>query len=403
MLTHANCLATIDMYERRLELASDAVVFVFLPLAHVLARVTQLVASRRRRHGRLLVRRPGGARSRTSPRRPRRTSRRCRALFEKIHTKALAGVDDGARGQAPALRLGAVRGPPHARGRGVAGAVPGGSCAPSTRWPTASCCPRCAPSSASGCEIAVTGAAPISRDVLDFFDACGVRILEGYGLTETLRGRDAQHARRLPLRHGGPAAARHGGRHRAGRRDPACAGRTSSRATTQDPEATAAALDGDWLLTGDLGEVDADGFLRITGRKKDLIITSSGKNVTPANIEAALRESRWISQAVVVGDNRPYLVALLTLDPDEAPALAERLGLAPGRRGHGARPAGARAARAGRRRSPTQRFARIEQIKRFAILDHDLTQAGGELTPTLKVKRKVVTDRLADQIQALYA
>ena len=90
----------------------------------------------------------------------------------------------------------------------------------------------------------------------------------------------------------------------------------------RDPEATEEALADGWLHSGDLGEVDADGFLHITGRKKDLIITSSGKNISPEAIESALRETRWISQAVVVGDRHPYLVALVTLDPDELPALA---------------------------------------------------------------------------------
>ncbi len=250
-------------------------------------------------------------------------------------------------------------------------------------------------------EIAVTGAAPISRDVLDFFDACGVRILEGYGLTESCAAATLNT----------PDAFRFGtvGRPLPGTEvDIAPDGEIRLRGPNifpryhEDPEATAAALDGDWLLSGDLGEVDADGFLRITGRKKDLIITSSGKNVTPANIEAALRESRWVSQAVVVGDNRPYLVALLTLDPDEVPALAERLGLAPDAAAM-ARDPQVHALLEQDVELANQRFARIEQIKRFAILDHDLTQAGGELTPTLKVKRKVVTDRLADQIQALYA
>ena len=96
----------------------------------------------------------------------------------------------------------------------------------------------------------------------------------------------------------------------------------------RDPDATAEVMSGRWLRSGDLGAIDEDGFLTITGRKKDLIITSSGKNISPTNIENALRESRWISQAVVHGDNRSYLVALLTLDADEVGALAEELGVA---------------------------------------------------------------------------
>lgn len=129
--------------------------------------------------------------------------------------------------------------------------------------------------------------------------------------------------------------------------------------------------------------------MTITWRKKDIIITSSGKNITAANIENALRQVRWISQAVVFGDNRPYLVALLTLDPDEAPKLAEHLGvpadvatMATDERVRGEIERAVDAV--------NHRFARIEQIKRFAILDRDLTQEDGELTPTLQVKRAAV-------------
>jgi long-chain acyl-CoA synthetase len=156
-----------------------------------------------------------------------------------------------------------------------------------------------------------------------------------------------------------------------------------------------------WLRSGDLGSIDADGFLRITGRKKDLIITSSGKNISAANLETALREIRWVSQAVVYGDNRSYLVALLTLDPDELPALAERCGVEP----DPAAMAEHERVRAELKRevaAVNRRFARIEQVKRFAILDRDLTQEDGELTPTMKVKRAVVYREYADVIDALY-
>ena len=171
----------------------------------------------------------------------------------------------------------------------------------------------------------------------------------------------------------------------------------------RDEAATREILTDDgWLRSGDLGSIDADGFLRVTGRKKDLIITSSGKNVSAANIESALREIRWVSQAVVYGDGRPYLVALLTLDPDEAPALAERLGL------DGADVAAlslstqVHAALEQDVARIDRRFARIEQIKRFAILETDLSQAAGDLTPTQKVKRNVVYEKFADRFAALY-
>jgi acyl-CoA synthetase (AMP-forming)/AMP-acid ligase II len=169
------------------------------------------------------------------------------------------------------------------------------------------------------------------------------------------------------------------------------------------PEATAQTLDEDgWLHTGDLGEVGADGFLRLTGRKKELIITSSGKNVSPANIEAALRDSRWLSQAVVYGDRRPYLVALLTLDPDEAAALAAELDVAPDVATM-ARDPRVHAALAAEVDAVNARFARIEQIKRFAVLEHDLSHDAGELTPTQKLRRADVYRRYADRFAGLYA
>jgi long-chain acyl-CoA synthetase len=160
-------------------------------------------------------------------------------------------------------------------------------------------------------------------------------------------------------------------------------------------------MDGPWLRSGDLGEVDPDGFLRITGRKKDLIITSSGKNISPENIESALRGTRWISQAVVAGDLRSYLVALLTLDPDEAPKLAEELGI-PADLASMATDERVRAALQCDVDAVSARFARIEQVKRFDVLDRDLSQAEGELTPTLKVKRSVIYRRFAERFERLY-
>jgi long-chain acyl-CoA synthetase len=170
----------------------------------------------------------------------------------------------------------------------------------------------------------------------------------------------------------------------------------------RNPAATSEILDGRWLRSGDLGQIDADGYLHITGRKKDLIITSSGKNISPENLESALRETRWISQAVVVGDRRSYLVALLTLDPDEAPKLAEELGIPADLPGMAA---DERVREVVQREvdAVNARFARVEQIKRFDILDRDLSQAEGELTPTLKVKRPVIHERYADRIERLYA
>ena len=159
--------------------------------------------------------------------------------------------------------------------------------------------------------------------------------------------------------------------------------------------------DDGWLRTGDLGQLSVDGFLSITGRKKDLIITSSGKNIAPVNIDSKLRESRHITEAVVYGDNRPYLVAMLTLDRDESVRLATRFGIAT----DPVTIAGDSRVHAELQKEVdrvNRSFARIEQVKRFAILGHDLTQADGELTPTMKVKRAIVYDKYADVFAGLY-
>jgi long-chain acyl-CoA synthetase len=168
----------------------------------------------------------------------------------------------------------------------------------------------------------------------------------------------------------------------------------------KNEEATRETIVDDWIHTGDLGSL-SDGYLSITGRKKDIIITSSGKNITPVNIENALKATRWISEAVVYGDNRSYLVALLTLDPDEADMLAEHLGVSHDEAAMASDPAVRGAIQEAVDRV-NQHFARIEQVKRFAILDRQFTQEAGELTPTLKVKRAVVYDRYAPIFDSLY-
>jgi long-chain acyl-CoA synthetase len=245
-----------------------------------------------------------------------------------------------------------------------------------------------------------SGGAPLPNHVANDLRDAGVIVLEGYGLTETCAAASLNT----------PSATRLGTVGRplsgvdimiAGDGEVLIRGENVFRGYHRDEQATGEALADGWLRSGDLGSVDQDGYLAITGRKKDLIITSSGKNIGPTNIETALRERPWISQAVVYGDNRPYLVALLTLDPEEVPMLAERLGL-PADSTALAGAAGVHEVLQAEVDEVNRRFARIEQIKRFDVLDRDLTLAAGELTPTMKVKRPVVYERYRARFDELY-
>ena len=236
-------------------------------------------------------------------------------------------------------------------------------------------------------RVGVSGAAPLGLDVLEFFHSLGMLVIEGYGLTETASSLSVNDPD--DFRFGTVGRAVEGTEVRLDedgeilvRSDTVFAG------YYKDAEATAAAFTDDgWFRTGDVGEIDGEGFVKITDRKKDLIITAGGKNVAPQNLENALKASRFVSQALVVGDRRPYIVALITVDPAEVGAT--------GRDPHELVQEIVDGVNADR--------VRVEQIKRFAILDRDFTQEDGEVTPTLKLRRKIVHEHFADEIAALYS
>jgi long-chain acyl-CoA synthetase len=246
---------------------------------------------------------------------------------------------------------------------------------------------------------AVTGAAPISKEILEFFYACGVPVMEGYGMTET--STVASSNRPDAFRFGSVGKPLRGVEAKiADDGELLLRGANIFQGYFKNEEATREALADGWLHTGDLGSIDEDGFIYITGRKKDIIITAGGKNITPANLENGLKQNRWISQAVVIGDRRPYLVALITLDPEEVPAFADQHGLEPDDV-PGSLEMRAEVQNAVDHVNAT--VGRVEQIKKFTILPQDLSQPTGELTPTLKVKRNVVNEKYAGDIEALYA
>jgi long-chain acyl-CoA synthetase len=248
----------------------------------------------------------------------------------------------------------------------------------------------------------VTGAAPIAPEILEFFYAAGVPVLEGWGMTETTAVGTVATLEHFKF--GTVGRALPGIEIRIAEEDSEILikGPNVFREYWRNPEATAETLTDGWLHTGDVGELDDEGFLKITGRKKDIIITAGGKNLTPANLENDLKQSRFISQAVMYGDRRPYPVALITLDSEEIVPWAREKGLSKEMAELAEAPEVRELVQAELDRANSN-YAQVEQVKKFAILDHDLSIEGGELTPTLKVKRNVVSDRYAEVFEGLYA
>jgi long-chain acyl-CoA synthetase len=251
-------------------------------------------------------------------------------------------------------------------------------------------------------RLAISGGAPLAPEIAEFFHAIDILLVEGYGLTEctTAASTNTHEAYRFgtvgrPLPGTEVRVAEDG--------ELLIRSETVFQGYYKDPEATAEVLGPDgWLRTGDIGEIDEDGFIKITDRKKDIIVTAGGKNVAPQNLENDLKTSKFISQAMVVGDKRPYVAALVTLDPEAVPAWAAERGL-PTDMATLAESAEVRELVQGIVDEVNADRSRYEQIKRFAILPRDFTMDEGELTPTLKLKRRVVADHFAGDLDDLYA
>jgi long-chain acyl-CoA synthetase len=250
---------------------------------------------------------------------------------------------------------------------------------------------------------AVSGGAPLASDIAEFFHAAGILILEGYGLTETCPALTFNRPSRFKFGSVGQAL---GGVELKIAADGEILARGPNIATRgyyKQPKATAEVFEPNgWFHTGDIGHLDDEGFLYITDRKKDLIVTAGGMNLAPQNIENLLKTDPFVSQAMVHGDKRPYPVALITLNPEELVKFAREQGILT------TDPAvivkhPKIVERVGRtveeKNTQLQSYAKI---KKFAILPTDFSQEGGELTPTLKVKRKVVAEKYRDTLEDLY-
>ena len=246
----------------------------------------------------------------------------------------------------------------------------------------------------------ISGGAPLSREIAEFFHALDITILEGYGLSECTTACTVNLQHRLKFGTVGPALPGFDVR-TADDGEILIRSETVFAGYLKDAGATAEILDEEgWLRSGDIGELDAEGFLTITDRKKDIIITAGGKNVAPQNLENALKAATLVSQALVVGDRRRYLVALITLDEEEAGKWA-------GGRSASidelARDPGLRKAVQAIVDGVNGGVSRFEQIKRFAVLPRDFSAEEGEITPTLKLKRRVCEQHFAQELEALYA
>ncbi|MBS1152737.1 MAG: long-chain-fatty-acid--CoA ligase [Myxococcaceae bacterium] len=251
-------------------------------------------------------------------------------------------------------------------------------------------------------RVFATSAAPIGRDVVDFFASVDIVLREVYGQSEVTgpTSVNTEHATRFgtlgqPMPGVEVRIATDG--------EILVRGENVCLGYFKEPAATAELVQAGWLHSGDVGEFDAGGYLKITGRKKEIIVTSGGKKTAPSNLELMLKALGPVGNALVVGDNRNYLVALLALDPDKVPAFA---------RAHGWPDSGPLLAQDPQFRAwltgqieaeVNARVARFETIKRFEVLGHDFTIEGGELTSTLKVRRKVCEEKYRAQIEALYA
>ncbi|HEX2052710.1 MAG TPA: AMP-dependent synthetase/ligase, partial [Actinomycetota bacterium] len=253
------------------------------------------------------------------------------------------------------------------------------------------------------CRFAVTGSAPVAPEVLKFIHAIGIDLVEAYGQTET----------------NAPTTVTPVGKSRIGTVGPPIPGIELKFDTDgeilvkgpnlfkgylNDPAATAEAFTEDgFLKTGDVGELDEAGYLKITDRKKDIIITAGGKNIAPQEIEAKLTLSPLLSQAVVIGDRRPYLTALLTLDPDAAMHWGKAFGVNVSDVRQLARDPKVLAEVESVVEKVNAGLSQVEKIKKWTLLDTDFTQEAEEITPTFKVKRKTINTKYAKEIEAMYS
>ncbi|MEP9391277.1 AMP-binding protein [Gordonia sp. VNK1] len=398
-LTHANMLSEVrGVLEGDLStlLGDGKRLLMFLPLAHVLAHAITLVALEAgvevgfTHDVSALV--PEFAAFRPSlilsvPR-----------VFEKVYNSARQGAHDGGKGKIFDLAADTAVAFAAASERGNVGILLRAKHAVFDKLVYA----KLRAALGGQCELAISGGGPLGARLGYFFSGVGIPVYEGYGLTETTAAVTVNTPGAVKVGTVGKPLAGNSVRI-AEDGEIMLRGDVVFAEYWRNPEATAAAVEDGWFHTGDLGSLDEHGFLRITGRKKELIVTAGGKNVSPAGLEDVMRADALISQAVVVGDAKPFIAALITIDPEAFPGWKERNN----------KPADAsvsdlsddpdlRAAIQAAIDEANKTVSHAEAIKKFRILPEDFSEETGEMTPTLKVKRNVVVDKFSDDIESLY-
>ncbi len=399
IISHGNYRAMLDMVNETSVIEEEDLTYLYLPLAHSFALLIQLGsfdlgATLAYWEGEPLQILPNLAELKPTyfPSVPR--------IFEKIYTAANSGIEKEG-GLKKAIFNWSIGVGKRMRAAERAGRKPGFMLRKQYGFADKQVLSKIRGLFGGKLRLAVSGAAPISPEILSFFDAAGVLVLEGWGMTETSTAATISTPDDFKVG-------------TIGKPFPGCEIRIAEdgeilvkgpnvfQGYYKNEEATRETIVDGWLHTGDIGEIDGDGFIKITGRKKDIIITAGGKNITPANLENEIKQHPLVSQCVVVGDRKPYLVALVTLDPEDAVAYAKEHGLSEDAEQLAANADVLKAIEA-HVATINEKFARVEQVKKVAILPRDLSQETGELTPTLKVKRAVVASKHEREIEQLYA
>ncbi len=397
MLSHRNFIANIMDADRVIEITGEDTALSFLPLSHAFERMvvylylykgaTVAFAEAIETLGRDMQR----VRPTVMTGVPR--------VYEKLRARIIEAVAAAPRVR-QALFAWAVGVGHAAAAAGLAGAAPGALTRLQLPIADRLVLSKIRARTGGRLRFVVSGSAPLGREVAEFLFAVGLPVLEGYGLTETSPALTTTPLGRARLGSVGLPLASVQLRI-AGDGEVLARGPNVMIGYYDDPEATAAAIRDGWFHTGDIGRIDADGYLTITDRKKELIVTAGGKNVAPQPIEALLKRDPVVAEAVLIGDRRRFIAVLLVPD---FPTLAQRVPAAAGAgRDELVRRADVRAVFEPIVERANSELASFEQVKTFALLPVEFSVAGGELTPTLKVRRRIVEARWTEVIEALYA